>query len=906
MNLLHSNPSTRKESGNPRSIRGKILLLFILTSTIPTISTILFISLTSHIRLKEQEYQNLDQTLETQSAFLELWMQERVDDIKLIARNAAFSEFEVNDMSALLDDIANESSVYELIFILDSDGQTVLTSDGEMYDLADRQYFIDAMQGKVVISDAIISRQTNNVVVVVAAPIKLAGEVVGVAAASVSTTVLNELFKLDETNETREIFLINRNQMMITPSRFDQDLKESGLVSERTELELFVDSEGAKSAVEGETGSGQYISYLDREVLGAFTWIDSAGWAMLVEIEDDEAFAASYFMQAISISLMVVSIILLIAAAQVLKNWLSKPLTTFSTSFLEVEQDLKKMTEIIELGSEGNLGHRLNMQSKKIEFQANDELGENAIILNKMITSLHSVSHKFNQMMQNLQKLVANVGESSDEVLTSGKYLLSASNQSRTDIESIQSGIQNISNSTQEQTESASYAASSLEKLLETISGVAKGAQDQVSSLDQAIQFSTKMVEEIQLVSSHANASAKNSKAAKGEAENGSRVVEETIEGMNRIKEMVGLTEDKSAEMNKRSSEIGSIVETINDIASQTNLLALNAAIEAARAGEQGKGFAVVAEEVRRLAVNSAEATKRISTLIKAIQETISETISALQETTVMVDSEVELANQAGLALLKIRQSFEEVNTQIENISHSAAQLSLSSDSLSKEMEAVSAIASQTTNSAGEMTIRADEVSETVTKLENTSKVNSQSSSEMLHSVSGVAAHVLDVAESAEMIVKFSETLNAQVSTFEIGIVEESDLQDVSIVEQWIKDRVEVFEYNGVEIIYEDFGGRVEMNKMRMILDHARSIIHSRPKGSVRVLTDVKNANFSREKVQEVQNFVSENEPFINASAIIGATGVVNIILKTIDTVTNRNLVVFSNKEEALKWLSKQ
>jgi methyl-accepting chemotaxis protein len=137
-------------------------------------------------------------------------------------------------------------------------------------------------------------------------------------------------------------------------------------------------------------------------------------------------------------------------------------------------------------------------------------------------------------------------------------------------------------------------------------------------------------------------------------AEQGTQVIQQAASEMRQISRNIDDSSRIIGQLGERSEQITAIVNTIHSIADQTNLLALNAAIEAARAGDQGRGFAVVADEVRQLAGRTSRSTQEISEMIQLIQNETRQAIVSMDNTRNNAAKGVDLADQAGSAIVQI------------------------------------------------------------------------------------------------------------------------------------------------------------------------------------------------------------------------------------------------------------
>ena len=379
-----------------------------------------------------------------------------------------------------------------------------------------------------------------------------------------------------------------------------------------------------------------------------------------------------------------------------------------------------------------------------------------------------TLGNSFNAMLERLRNLISKVGENTKTVNNAAHYLHKISSMTGRAADQIGSTTQQVAIGRQHQAESVTSTAFQIDQLSRSIDSVAHGTQTQAQEIVSATELASDIAKSVDSVASFAEESVGTAERTALIAKTGSETVEGNLQAMDSIKHQVDLSVEKVMLMGERSEEIGTILVTINDIASQTNMLALNAAIEAARAGEHGKGFAVVADEVRRLAEHSAQSANEISALIEEVQETVQEAVTAMNRSSTEVDSGVTSANEAGQALDEILSSAEATSQQVRGIYDASRIMEGHADKMISSMENINAVVEENAAAAEEMTASAAEANKAIEDISSVSEENSAAVEEVSASTQEMNAQVQEIAESAEELSSLAQRLAVIISQFKV------------------------------------------------------------------------------------------------------------------------------------------
>jgi methyl-accepting chemotaxis protein len=371
------------------------------------------------------------------------------------------------------------------------------------------------------------------------------------------------------------------------------------------------------------------------------------------------------------------------------KDMLSKSMQQVLLSLNGLVEETISLTKHAAEGQLDKRGHseKFNGGYKAIVVGINSTLDAVISPINEALAILEKVAARdmtarvtgmykgdFARIKEVLNKAVQNLDEALDQVMMGSEQVATAAMQ--------------ISNGSQSLSQSSSEQASSLEEISSSI--------QEMSSM---INLNSGNAKEAQRLSAEAHDS-----TLKG------------VESMKRLSIAVD-------QIKESSDATAKIVKTIDEIAFQTNLLALNAAVEAARAGDAGKGFAVVAEEVRNLAMRSAEAAKNTSSLIEesvkkseggvSINQEVLKNLQEINDNTSKVSgvmAEIAAASeQQGIGIEQVNKAIEQMNQVTQATAASAEESASASEELAGQASETKRMVQAFRLSAGKMSVAMQE-----------------------------------------------------------------------------------------------------------------------------------------------------------------------------------------------------
>jgi len=394
--------------------------------------------------------------------------------------------------------------------------------------------------------------------------------------------------------------------------------------------------------------------------------------------------------------------------------------------------DITNLTTAIQAMAKGELNTTVQTETQPLTLKSKDELGVMAESLNGILTQSNTTIEAFQETQATLKDLVGEIqglivnaqdgqlnerGDASrfqggySEIIQGTNDLLDAVTEpinessavlakvAERDLtarmdgdykgdfatikESLNTAVDNLDQGLSQVAVGAEQVSSASNQISTGSQTMAQGASEQASSLEEVSS-------NLQEMASMTRQNADNSKEAKSISDTARQGVNQGVESMNRLSQAI----DK---IKASSDETSKIVKTIDEIAFQTNLLALNAAVEAARAGDVGKGFAVVAEEVRNLAMRSAEAAKDTARLI--------------EESVQNADNGVDINQEVMKNLTEINSQVNKVGEMMAEVAAASAQQNEGIDQINMAVDQMNQVTQQNAANSEESASAAEELS---------------------------------------------------------------------------------------------------------------------------------------------------------------------------------------------------
>ena len=592
--------------------------------------------------------------------------------------------------------------------ITDMDGYRH-TLSGKILFVADREWFQFARRGEPYISEPIVSRSDDNLVIVIAVPIRNDSNVItGVLACAVSADTLSDVIDDIRIGKTGNCYVLGETGNRIADAdREYVQWRFNAVNAAETDPSYKSFAALEKTAMESEVPGVGYYTYENTYNIAAYAKTKLAGWAVILRAPYKE------FMDSVNILTIAMDITGLVILFSVL---------------IIIYLTARKMVQPIQ-----SVGHALKNIAEgdgdltvRLKIAGNDEVTE--------------LSAYFNQTIEKIGSAIKSIGENTGVMQASGNELASNMSETASTIHQINSNIDGIKQQALTQAASVTETAATIEEIIRTIKQLNNSIEIQAASVAQSSSAIEEMVANIGSIGQtldRTDSVVRDLSSATGE-------------GKDTLVDSSGITQ-------RITEESGTLMEAssvIQHIASQTNLLAMNAAIEAAHAGEAGQGFAVVAGEIRKLAEDSSVQGKRITATLKSLGNEI----GMLAASSKIVEEKFNI----------IFTLAEEVKSMSSRLTEAMREQETGSKEVLAAIKDINSVTTEVQTGSEEMLKGGEQVAGEMRKLDDLTRIITDSMNEMASGVTQINNAIQDVNSLTQKNKASIESLASEVGKFKV------------------------------------------------------------------------------------------------------------------------------------------
>jgi PAS domain S-box-containing protein len=235
--------------------------------------------------------ESMEETLTVQNIYIEKWFEERAANIRNLANMTSSRTYDRDRIEHNLKFALESIKEFDTIHFIDLTGHIVISTVDNIAvtDMSDREYFKEALKGNEFITDVLFGRGTHRFIIVFSSPVfDYNNNVIGTIIGSVNLGSIDKIIEDIETLPGKDIYIVDSEGYMITESKFLDELIKKGMVEETSRMNIQINSELYKKAINGNIQTNSYYDYRGEEVFGTYRWTNNGKWLIISEIDKSE------------------------------------------------------------------------------------------------------------------------------------------------------------------------------------------------------------------------------------------------------------------------------------------------------------------------------------------------------------------------------------------------------------------------------------------------------------------------------------------------------------------------------------------------------------------------------------------------------------------------------------------